>query len=571
MIQKDINSDEFKSNDVHPKSEGSERGSTHRDLLEEAPRTTASPSTETRANPMKSECLLTLWHDDRSYLEKISGFLSGHDVRSRWARTGPGSKEDHRSRFEVLSRCDSAPIFSRYNVPYEGPFLQIYLPKVGPVGEPLCGPGGELDALLDLFPDLRISGYIESPTAFGTINGTEFIPNGRYRIQGERIVDVHVPIRPEVEGLSDDELKSLIQDISQQQEAGGDPTGDESLLLAAAELLVARNEYIWFQELGEISAELAEILAGVERLLDLSTIDHLSVEAAGHLAKCLGMLELGGLKKLPEGVARAFGDRVGYLDLSSVSTLSLPAARHLSKHRGILELQGIQDAPSDVIRTLGKHQGFTNLSGLTEIPDSAAEGFASHVGTLDLSGLTQVSPLLAKCLATNDGDLHLRSLTTLSEETAEAFSHHSGELEFRGLRSLSDAACEYLGRHEGTLTFGPKLNQVSVQGLKSLSANRGNLDLSGLVTLCPEGAAALAKHYGVLSLSGLTTLDPAAARALSPHSGPLSLRGLRHLCPDAARALSQHRGALYLYGLRSIEDSTAALLEGHRGPVHLGM
>jgi hypothetical protein len=534
-----------------------------------SPREVMDTSTpEMAASPPHANCQLCFEHMDRSYLAKLFGFLSGNQTTPGWVWERSGSADNTRRRFGVLTRSSFTPIHTANPAPNTGSdYRMICFARVGKEGAPLCGPGGELTGLLDLFPDLKISGRIQSATGAGTIHGFEFTPCDLGSTGNHKSPEKHSSSRENLAKLSNLDLEKLIGVINVEE---AETPEKQAELLEAAELLVERTGDVSFHRLGMLSTNLAKILARVDDCLEIVILDDYHEEAAQHLAKCPGELDLFGISELSEKMAEGLGDRVGILCLDGIGCLSEPAARNLSKHRGYLSLGSIYGAPPDVIRALGQHKGSTVLMNLCEIPDSAAASFAFHVGNLHLHKLTQISRHLAECLATNDGGLYIDSLTTVSEELAEALSHHCGELRLWGLRSLSDEACKHLGRHKGNLIFGRELNHVSVDGLKALAANGGDLHLDGLKTLCPEGAAALAKHRGALHLGGLTELDPGIAEIISSHAGPLSFSGIRNLCPAAARALSRHKGELRLKGLQTLTHPTAGFLESHSGPIYLG-
>ncbi len=523
---------------------------------------------EMGVNPLDANCQLIFEHMNQSYLEKLFKFLSGNQTTPGWVWIRPGSEDNPRSRFKVLTQSSFTPIHIANPTPNTcSEYRMICYARVGKEGAPLCGPGGELTELLDRFPDLKTSGCIESATGVGTIHGFEFTPNDLGSTGSHKSSEKHASVREHLAKLSNLDLEILIGDINVE---GAETAEKQAELLEAAELLVERTGDVTIYRLGVLSTNLSRILARVAGRLEIDIIDDYDEEAAQHLAKCPGELDLLGLTELSEKMAGAFGCRVGMLCLDGITALSLAAARALSNHRGYLSLMSIHGAPPDVIRALGQHKGATVLMELHEIPDSAADGFAFHVGDLHLHKLTQISRHLAECLATNDGGLYLDGLTTLSGELAEALSHHCGELRLWGLRSLSDEACTHLGRHKGNLIFGRELNHVSVQGLNALASNGGDLHLDGLKTLCPEGAAALANHRGALHLGGLTELDPGIAEIISSHAGPLSFSGVRYLNPASARALSRHRGELLLKGLQSLVHPMAGFLESHYGPIYLG-
>jgi hypothetical protein len=521
------------------------------------------------ASSPDANCQLTFEHMDWEYLEKFFRFLSGNHTTPGWVWKKPGSQDNPRDRFKVLTQSSFTPIHIADPVPNScSDYRMVCFTRVGKEGAPLCGTGGELSALLDRFPDLKISGRIESAAGAGTIRGYKFTPNDQGTSDEIKATAERSLMWEHLTTHSNHELENFIQNSALQEAASPEK---EAEVLAAAKILVDRTDDLTIYRLGMLSTNLAKILARVDGRLEIDIIDDYEEEAALHLAKCPGELDLLGLTDLSEKMAGAFGCRVGMLCLDGITVLSLPAACALSNHRGYLSLMSIHGAPPDVIRALGQHKGSTVLNGLYEIPDSAADGFEFHIGDLHLHKLTQISQRLAECLATNDGGLYLDGLTTLSEEIAEALSHHCGELRLRGLRSLSDEACKHLGRHKGNLIFGRELNQVSVQGLNALAANGGDLHLNGLKTLCPEGAAALAKHRGALHLGGLTELDPGIAEIISSHAGPLSFSGVfRYLCPAAARALSRHRGELHLKGLQTLVYPMAGFLESHSGPIYIG-
>ncbi len=520
------------------------------------------------ASPPNANCQLIIEHPDWDYLAKVYRFLSGNQPTPGWVWKRSDTDEDLLGCFKVLAQSSFTPIHTANPAPNtHSDYRMTCFARVGNEGEPVCGPGGELTKLLDRFPDLKISGRVESATGAGTIHGFELTPNATVSTAEDNARLERSLKWEHLSKLSNQQLETLIEGIAAE---GAKTPEEEQELLAAAELMVERTGIVTFHKLGVLSIKLAKVLARVGDCLEITSIDDYEEGAFRHLAKCPGELDLLDPSWLLETAVGELGDRVGVLALDGITALSLPAARALSEHRGLLQLDSILGAPPEVIRVLGQHKGTTILANLCDIPDSAADGFAFHVGDLVLNGLTQISPHLAECLATNDGALYLSGLTTLSAEIAEALSHHCGELQLRGLLSLSDEACKHLGRHEGNLIFGRELNHVSVHGLKALAANRGDLHLDGLKTLCPEGAAALAKHRGALHLGGLTGLDPGNAEILSSHAGPLSFSGVPNLCPAAARALSRHRGELRLKGLQALGYPASGFLESHSGPVYLG-
>jgi hypothetical protein len=106
---------------------------------------------------------------------------------------------------------------------------------------------------------------------------------------------------------------------------------------------------------GGLAAKLVNTDARSEGRLDLSSLQHLTPEAAQGLAKHVGHLSLGGfngLSNLSPEVAGALAVHKGELMLRNVETISTAAAAALAKHEGPVDLEGLKDVSPEALTSL---------------------------------------------------------------------------------------------------------------------------------------------------------------------------------------------------------------------------
>jgi len=91
----------------------------------------------------------------------------------------------------------------------------------------------------------------------------------------------------------------------------------------------------------------------------------------------------------------------GPLFLNGLATLSDEAAKGLAQHSGDLSLDGLTALSAEAAEGLGQHSGDLYLDGLTTLSAEAAKGLGQHKGYLYLNSLTTLSDEAAKALQAN--------------------------------------------------------------------------------------------------------------------------------------------------------------------------
>lgn len=201
-----------------------------------------------------------------------------------------------------------------------------------------------------------------------------------------------------------------------------------------------------------LTKEIAQKLLAKGESSELSKYTDLASDAAEVLASFPGHLELNGLKKLDEKVAKAFMRHEG----------------------GCLFLNGLTEISEPLAGTLAKYQGWgIELEGVAKISDAVAQALAKFKkGSLSL-GLTELSECQARLLGKHSckdsaGDLSLEKLKSLSANAAQALAKHKGGcLNLNGIVELSDEAVLGLIQIDGGLSLN-RLEKISDQGLESL-------------------------------------------------------------------------------------------------------
>lgn len=201
-----------------------------------------------------------------------------------------------------------------------------------------------------------------------------------------------------------------------------------------------------------IDEEAAAVLATHNGHLYLEGVTALNEKAAEKLAWHRGWrLYLSGLKTLTPEVAAALKWHYGVLDLSGLRELPEDVAKEFSDNKNILVLQlnGLKRLSPSGAALLAKFDGSVlGLNGLEILPDEVADDLAHYKGNLGLAGVKKLSDKAADALSEHQGDLFLDGVTTLSEAAAQSLAQHSGELSLTGLTTLSDRAAAALKENE---------------------------------------------------------------------------------------------------------------------------
>jgi hypothetical protein len=205
----------------------------------------------------------------------------------------------------------------------------------------------------------------------------------------------------------------------------------------AAQAMVATDMNLSFDELRDISPEVAAILADSPHDITISR-----------------------LISLPEASAKALGRHTGTLAIGSIETLSIEPARVLAEHAGRLTIDAVDDLPEDVVAVLSPR-----LEEGKVLTTAIAEQFLTDSDGVDLNAFTSINEDAAAILATSENVLHLRGLTTLTDEAAAALASHIPAAAGRMSPTLA------IGGYNGDCTLGPS-------GLRALAAYRGSLDLT---------------------------------------------------------------------------------------------
>lgn len=228
-------------------------------------------------------------------------------------------------------------------------------------------------------------------------------------------------------------------------------TGLESLSAAAAELLAAHEGTLWLA-LPEIPPDTAAALARHrgDLRLGLATLD------SPELAKKLASQESPGL--------------------GSVTTLSVAAARELARRQAVLDLSGMHRLPEDVARELSACRSGVMLTGLESLTaaDVAALGAArvsldgrilaatdfetraallsDDAFTFDYGRLTRLTPDVARAIVGREQRLVLAAIRSFdfpqAVEVAGVLAGFQGDLALPGLESISANALSALIRKE---------------------------------------------------------------------------------------------------------------------------
>ena len=431
------------------------------------------------------------------------------------------------------------------------------------------------------------------------------------------------PQAPESQAIESDD-----RDDSQSTKATAELSPTE------ARRLIATSEYsIDLDELGEVSLEVALILARFKGDISLAGLHHLEPAAAQAFRVHRAALSLNGLSQLSSPVADALASHPGHLNLDSIPTLTLEIATVLSRHcGGLLSLDSVRVLSQEAAALLARRHGNLSLDALESLDEPMAALFAQHSGDLSLYGLRRVSSAAITVLADHaslfvSDDIQTRlDAEKKSGKQKNPHRKRTGEpppvprdekeLPAAGQSATPPSIPEQphypdapLGSNlesalpvevgldstparpaalpERPITAqdirrilrhfqGDELPLDSVIRLSSdvaeaLLENRAfHLSLNGLQSLSPEVAAILARRGNSLSLNGLKNLPTDGASALAKHCGWLSLDGLSSLSLDVAKSLSKHEHSLSLKGIESLSDEVAAALCEHVGELYLG-
>jgi hypothetical protein len=260
-----------------------------------------------------------------------------------------------------------------------------------------------------------------------------------------------------------------------------------------------------------------------------------------------GLLDLSGIRDLPDPVAAALAAYEGYLGLHSVESLSLPAARHLARHKGGVYLGGLKRVSVEVARVL---LGCRDRVGLpNDLRNELKLQVACHETWMQL----KLGPRLTASIAAR-----IRSRNIQPFQITRCF------------RSLDKDAAEILLRKL------PSYRLLDMSGLRTLSANtaallaryKGSVDLSGLRAISDNAALAIAENFnrGGLDeqflLDGMRKLPVNTARILARCRGWISLNGVETLTEQAAHALVNSECWFNLEGLRKLKDPVLGILAG---------
>lgn len=141
------------------------------------------------------------------------------------------------------------------------------------------------------------------------------------------------------------------------------------------------------------------------------------------------------------------------LKLSEVGGISLDAARAVADFRGDVYLDALEDLPGAVAEVLSAHHnGLLSLNGLCDVSDDAAKALADHHGDLELNGLSEISDPVIERLFRHCGRLSLNGLTSLSEQALAALSRSFGEVSLDGLGPPFVEPAAFARQKAGTLT-----------------------------------------------------------------------------------------------------------------------
>jgi hypothetical protein len=106
-----------------------------------------------------------------------------------------------------------------------------------------------------------------------------------------------------------------------------------------ASKLTKGADWVWLNELEDISPEIAFALAGNHASLHLGGLTSLSKECADAFSAHRGLLKLSGLAVLSDEAAQSLARHTGTLDLSGVAYISSAAASYLAgKERGLVRI-----------------------------------------------------------------------------------------------------------------------------------------------------------------------------------------------------------------------------------------
>lgn len=262
-----------------------------------------------------------------------------------------------------------------------------------------------------------------------------------------------------------------------------------------------------------------------------------------------GLLDLSGIRELPEPVAAALAAYEGYLGLHSVKTLSLPAARHLARHKGGIYLGGLKRVSVEVARVV---LGYRDGDGDTRcLPSNRRKELMLQVACHETWERLKLGRKLTASIAAR-----IRSRDIEPFEITGCF------------QSLDKDAAQILVRKL------PPFRRLDLSALRTLSAStaavlaryKGYVDLSGLRAISDNTALALAKNLnrGGLDeqflLDGVRKLPVTTARLLARCQGWISLNAVETLTAQAARALANSDCWFTLEGLLKLHGSVLGIL-----------
>lgn len=346
----------------------------------------------------------------------------------------------------------------------------------------------------------------------------------------------------------------------------------ESIPVRIIEILGQRPETaLALDRIPKLSREAMVALSKIKGSLYLRSFKTLSEEEAAILGKKTYDLVLSGLTDLSPTAASNFVSRKGVLDLSGITHIKDELAMALSRCVGPLQLDGLKElgnTPGHVAlaKKLAATRYFYGLPSLETMSDEVAAMFANlYEDRLGLHKISHLSDGAAAALSQYKGHLYLMALVEFKESPghialAKQIVKKTYSYGLPSLKILPLSVALILSKAKTSL-YLPALENISDDIAKAFAKGKGGkLGLQGLKSLSDVAAAAFSKYDGDLVLSGLETISDTAAAHLSTHKGNLFLSGLTTLSDAAAESLSRYQRFLDLTGLKNASEKSFALL-----------
>jgi TPR repeat protein len=211
----------------------------------------------------------------------------------------------------------------------------------------------------------------------------------------------------------------------------------------AASVLANHDGQLHLNGLQTLSNEAAMSLASHEADISLASFQAFpsNSTAAEELAKNIGsqsFIDLGGLLELDSSVAKTLADAKANLPfsetqfdeilLSELHELSPEAATHLARRCGTLNLMSITNLSDEVAEQLSNHRGHLVLEGLESLTEEAASKLVSHRGDLRIE-LSALPESVVEILQTHPSLFPIHEEDDDEDETAFSDSG-SGDVSF---------------------------------------------------------------------------------------------------------------------------------------------